>query len=219
MFNAFRRRYYDVLTSVYIYNEYQAYTGLERLLAAVKEKYPHETQFLAAVNKHTDDERKHYRMFRNYFEHERRMPLAVDGMYGYIDQCVKWIFGRSLEGLNEREILDDDESFFKLCRLIMMTEFRGMKQVDVLLKSKVVQDNPLLTRMFKVIERDEPSHCFPYKRWLEQRNAHLPGFEERFTDLWVHYSLMLVKMPILFLNSRTRRRTIFYDEVEIARNS
>jgi hypothetical protein len=133
-------------------------------------------------------------------------------MYGYIDQFVFWIFGRTLEGLNEREILENDELFFKLCRLIMMTEFRGMKQVGVLLRSRIVNANPQLVRIFKVIERDEPSHCLPYQRWLEQRGAHLPGFEERFTDLWVHYSLMLIKMPILFLNFRAGRMEKFYAE-------
>jgi hypothetical protein len=211
MFRAFRSRYYHVLASVYIYNEYQAYTGLERLLFAIKQKYPHELEFLAAVEKHTTDERKHYQMFKSYFEHVGIMPLAVAKMYGYIDQFVFWIFGRSLEDLNEREILENDTSFFKLCRLIMMTEFRGMKQADALLRSRIVQSHPSLARIFKVIERDEPSHCLPYQQWLKQRGAHLPGFEERFTDLWVHYSLMLVKMPILFLHFRARRLTVFYD--------
>ncbi|MFN0158783.1 MAG: ferritin-like domain-containing protein [Bacteroidota bacterium] len=214
MLTLFRSRYYDVLASVYIYNEYQAYTSLERLLAAIKEKYPNDSTFIHAVSKHTQDERKHYRMFKSYFEHENRMPLAVDSMYGYIDQFVKWIFGRTLEELNERQILESDDLFFKLCRVIMMTEFRGMKQVDVLLRSGIVQRHPSLLRIFKVIEHDEPSHCFPYKRWLEERGAHLPGFEERFTDLWVHYSLMLVTMPILFLNVQSRRLAVFYDQKE-----
>jgi hypothetical protein len=91
----------------------------------------------------------------------------------------------------------------------MMTEFRGMKQVAVLLRSRVVCANPNLIRIFRIIERDEPSHCFPYQRWLERRSSHLPGFEERFTDLWIHYSLMLLKIPILFLNPRTPRRESF----------
>ena len=64
-------------------------------------------------------------------------------------------------------------------------------------------------RIFRVIERDEPSHCFPYQGWLRERGSHLPGFEEKFTDIWIHYSLMLLKIPILFLNVRMRRLATF----------
>jgi hypothetical protein len=198
-----------VLASVYLYNEYEGYVGLERLLAAVRQKYPAETEFLASVEKHTEDERKHYRMFKHYFESVGRMPLAVDRTYGYIDQFVRLIFGRSLENLDEGQILANDALFFKLCRLVMMTEFRGMKQVAVLLRSPTVRANPHLVRILRIIERDEPSHCYPYERWLQTRGSHLPGFEERFTDLWIHYSLMLLKIPILFLNPRTPRRDSF----------
>ena len=42
MLSALRRRYYDVLASVYLYNEYRGYTGLERLLAALRERYSYE---------------------------------------------------------------------------------------------------------------------------------------------------------------------------------
>jgi hypothetical protein len=209
MLQAFRRRYYDVLASVYLYNEYQGYTGLERLLAALRHRYPEEAEFIAAVEKHTEDERKHYRMFKQFFESQDLMPLAVDRTCGYIDQFVRLIFGRSLEELDEEQILDNEELFFKLCRLVMMTEFRGMQQVAVLLRSRIMGHNARLVRIFRVIERDEPSHCFPYQRWLQQRGSHLPGFEERFTDLWIHYSLMLIKIPILFVNLRMRRLTTF----------
>jgi hypothetical protein len=183
--------------------------GLERLLLAIRQKYPNETEFIASVEKHTEDERKHYRMFKHYFETVGCMPLAVGRTYGYIDQFVWLIFGRSLENLNEAQILANESLFFKLCRLVMMTEFRGMKQVARLLQSRVVRGNPHLLRIFRVIERDEPSHCFPYQRWLERQDSHLPGLEERFTDLWIHYSLMLLKIPILFLNPRTPRRDSF----------
>lgn len=209
MLEAFRRRYYDVLGSVYLYNEYQGYSGLERLLAAIRHRYPGETEFIAAVAKHTDDEWKHYRMFKHFFESQGRMPLAVDRTCGYIDQFVQIIFGRSLEELNEREILENEVLFFKLCRLVMMTEFRGMRQVATLLRSSMVRRNDALVRIFRVIERDEPSHCFPYQRWLQQRGSHQPGFEEKFTDVWIHHTLMLLKIPILFLNFRMRRLTAF----------
>jgi len=39
--------------------------------------------------------------------------------------------------------------------------------------------------------------------------GHKPGLEERFTDLWVHYSLMLLKLPLLFANAPLPRLGAF----------
>ena len=208
MLTALRRRYYDVLASVYLYNEYRGYTGLERLLTALRERYPHEADFIAAVAKHTDDERRHYRMFKHFFESQGRMPLAVDRTCGYIDRFIGLIFGRSLEELDAKDILEE-EQFFKLCRLVMMTEFRGMQQVAMLLRSRLVRQNPGLVRIFRVIERDEPSHCLPYQRWLQKRGGHLPGLEEQLTDIRIHYWLVLLKIPILFLSIGKSRLITF----------
>jgi len=194
---------------VYLYNEYRGYTGLERLLAALREWYPYEADFIAAVAKHTDDERRHYRMFKHFFESQGRMPLAVDRTCGYIDRFVGLIFGRALEELDAKDILEKEEQFFKLCRLVMMTEFRGMRQVARLLRSRLVRQNPGLVRIFRVIERDEPSHCLPYQRWLQKRGSHFPGLAEQFTDVWIHYSLILLKIPILFLSIRKSRLITF----------
>ena len=208
MLSALRHRYYDVLASVYLYNEYRGYTGLERLLTALRERYPHEADFIAAVAKHTDDERRHYRMFKHFFESQGRMPLAVDCTCGYIDRFIGLIFGRSLEELDAKDILEE-EQFFKLCRLVMMTEFRGMQQVAMLLRSRLVRQNPGLVRIFRVIERDEPSHCLPYQRWLQKRGRHLPGLEEQLTDIRIHYWLVLLKIPILFLSIGKSRLITF----------
>ena len=51
-------------------------------------------------------------MFKHYFERQRVMPLAVGATYGYIDQFVGLIFGRSLENLNETQILGNESLFF-----------------------------------------------------------------------------------------------------------
>ncbi len=203
-------RFYDVLASIYIYNEYTGYKELENLLAAICEKYPQEKEFIAAVEKHTDDERVHYRMFRDYFEKAGKMPFTVTATYGYIDLFIKIIFRKPIEDLDKVEILNNDHLFYKLCRLIMMTEFRGMKQVDQLLANPLIKKNQALVKIFKIIKRDEPSHCYPYQYWLEKRKHHLPGFQEKFTDLWIHYSILLIKFPILFLNFRLGRMSDFY---------
>jgi hypothetical protein len=200
MFERVLSRYYTVVASIYLYNEFRGYTELERLLTAVRQKFPEEHEFIQAVEKHTDDERKHYKMFRYYFECRDIMPLAVDHASGYIDKFVKLIFRRKLEDLNTSAILQSNQEFFKLCRLIMMTEFRGMKQVDSLLHSPLIRRNSDFMRILRIVERDEPTHCYPYQQWLRSRESHESGWRERVTDLWVHYSLILIKFPVLFLN-------------------
>ena len=196
---AFRDRFYHVVASVYLYNEFTGWQGLERLLDAVKTKMPGEHEFIAVIAKHAADERKHYFLFRKYFQKEGRMPLRVDSTFGYVDQFIRLIFRRPLDRLDQDAILADDRQFFRMCRLIMMTEFRGMKQVAALLGNRLIRRHPELEKIYRVIEKDEPSHCLPYRRWLEAKGGHQPGWEERLTDLWIHYSLMLLKIPLLFL--------------------
>ena len=203
-------RLYDVIVSVYIYNEYTGYTELEKLIDSVKTKYPRENEFIAAVEKHCDDERKHYLMFRNYFKKKGRMPFKIGPSYGYVDLFINHVFKKPIEELDREEILNNDHQFFQMCRLIMMTEFRGMRQVHQILKSSLVKNHESLYKIFKVIERDEPSHCYPYQYWLKKNGNHLPHFQEKATDLWIHYSLMFVKIPWLFLNFRLKRMNEFY---------
>lgn len=194
------RRYHRVLASVYLYNEYRGYRELERLLAAIKAKFPDEEQFIADVTKHTEDERKHYLMFRHYFESRKEYPLQIERSNGYIDRFVQLIFRKNLDDLDPEIVLANDSEFFKLCRLVMITEFRGMKQVDSLLKSPLIKASDELVRIFKIIERDEPTHCFPYQRWLQTKGSHEPGLRERITDWWIHYSLIVIKFPLVYLN-------------------
>jgi hypothetical protein len=209
MFRKFLSRYSTVIASIYLYNEFRGYTELERLLAAIRQKFPEETEFILAVEKHTDDERKHYKMFRHYFEARGEMPLVVARNAGYVDRFVKLIFRRRLEELNTAGILENDKEFFKLCRLVMMTEFRGMKQVDALLRSPLVRRNDDLVRIFRIVERDEPSHCYPYQQWLRSQGSQESGWHEQVADLWVHYSLIMVKFPLIFINPFQRRLNRF----------
>ena len=203
-------RLQDVIASVYLYNEYTGYIELEKLLEALYVKYPEEYDFIQAVQKHCDDERKHYLMFRNYFKKRNRLPFDIGPTYGYVDLFILHVFKKPIEDLDREEIIDSEQSFYQLCRLIMITEFRGMRQVDRLLKSPFIKKESTLYRIFKVIERDEPSHCYPYQYWLKKSGTHLPKFQERITDLWIHYSLLFFKIPFLFLNPRVKRLDAFY---------
>jgi len=133
------------------------------------------------------------------------MPLRVESSFGYVERFIRLVFGCPLEELDPAAVLADERQFFRMCRLIMMTEFRGMRQVAALLENRLVRRDPELMKIFQVVEKDEPSHCLPYQSWLEAKGGHQPGLRERLTDLWIHYSLVLIKIPLLFLNAFTPR--------------
>ena len=214
MFAAFRRRYLDVLASVYIYNEHRGYTSIDRVLEAVRARCPDDQAFIAAIEKHRADERKHYLMFRRWFELEGRMPLRVDRTCGHIDRFVEIVFGHSIDELDTQAIIADGGLFERLCRVIMLTEMRGMKQVDALLRSPLVMSDKRLKRIFEVVERDEPSHWMPYRDWLNRSGRREVKWIEKMTDIWIHRELMFVKLPAIFLDWRTPRRVDWADAAE-----
>ncbi|WP_084582187.1 hypothetical protein [Sphingomonas azotifigens] len=216
MLSAFRRRYLDLLGSIYIYNEHRGYTSIDRVLEAVRVRAPDDTALIAAIEKHRADERKHYYMFRRWFELQGRMPLAVDRTCGHIDRFVEIMFRRTIDALDTQAVIDDDAQFEKLCRVISLTEQRGYRQVHVLLNHPAVLGDKVLTRIFRIIEQDEPSHWAPYDGWLRAHGKREPRWWERAVDSFIHSELLFVKLPFLFLNPFVRRRTEWADAGEAA---
>jgi hypothetical protein len=214
MFAWFRTRYLDLLGSIYIYNEHRGYTSIDRVLDAVRSRHPGARAFIAAVEKHRRDERQHYLMFRRYFEDMGRMPYRVDRTCGHIDRLIRLTFGCGIDELDTDVIIDSPALFHKMCRIIMLTERRGMRQVEILLNSPLMTSDKRLVKIFKVIERDEPSHWAPYQAWLEEHGGGAPTRAERAADALVHRTLLTVKLPALYLNPRLRRRTDWYDDGE-----
>lgn len=208
------RRYLDILASVYIYNEHRGYSSIDRVIAAVRQKHPEATDFIAAIEKHRKDERQHYLMFRRYFEARGEMPFLVDRTCGHIDRLIRLTFGCGIDELDTADVIDDPAEFERLCRVIMLTEMRGMRQVEILLRSRLMTSERALVKIFRVIERDEPSHWQPYLGWIERHGGPMPSLAERLADAWVHRSLILFKLPLLYLNPRLRRRTRWQDEDE-----
>jgi hypothetical protein len=210
------QRYRDVLASIYIYNEHRGYTSLDRVLAAVRARHPEDSLFIAQIEKHRSDERKHYMMFKRYFEIQGRMPLSVDRHCGHIDQFIERIFGCTIDLLDTNAIIADGALFEKLCRVIMLTEQRGVAQVDSLLRSKAVQSDAILLKIFRIIQTDEPSHWQPYAQWLKIHGKPTATFRERTTDFWIHKSLMLIKLPAIFFNPRSMRDVVWADSTKTA---
>ncbi|UIJ46585.1 ferritin-like domain-containing protein [Sphingomonas cannabina] len=216
MFGWFRRRYLDLLGSIYIYNEHRGYTSIDRVLEAVRARAPDDHALIAAIEKHRADERKHYVMFKRWFELQGRMPLMVDRTCGHIDRFVEIMFRRTIDELDTQAIIADDAQFEKLCRVIALTEQRGFRQVEILLRHPIVTKDRALVRIFQVIEKDEPSHWAPYESWLKAHGKRDPRWWERAIDSFIHSELLLIKLPVLFLNPRLKRRTEWADARESA---
>lgn len=216
MFAWFRHRYLDLLGSIYIYNEHRGYTSIDRILAAVRSRTPEDKAFIAAIEKHRADERKHYLMFKRWFELQGKMPLAIDRTCGHIDRFVEIMFGRRIDELDTDEVISDDRRFERLCRVISLTERRGMKQVEIMLNHPIVTRDKVLIRIFRIIEKDEPSHWAPYEGWISAHGRRAPKWWERAIDSLIHSELMVLKLPILFFNPWLKRRTAWADAADPA---
>lgn len=212
MLTWFRRRYLDLLGSIYLYNEHRGYTALERLLAAVRGRWPNDHAFISAIEKHCADERKHYAMFRRWHERRGQMPLYVDRMCGHIDRFVELTFRTTIDTMDTAAIINDDRQFEKLCRVISLTERRGYRQVEILLKHPLVRTDNGLMKIFRIIEQDEPSHWAPYDRWLSEHAKRGPVWWEQAIDAFIHSELLFVKLPALFLSFGLKRRRDWPDE-------
>lgn len=214
MFNWFCRRYLEILGSIYLYNEHRGYTALDRVIEAVRRRAPEDRDFIATLEKHRADERRHYEMFRRWFLRRGVMPYAVDRTFGHIDRFVELMFGTTIDGLDTAQLIADDRLFERLCRVIALTERRGFRQVEILLRHPIVRSDATLIRIFRVIERDEPSHWAPYEGWLARRGRHVSSWWERRIDGFIHAELLFLKLPVLFLIPRLGRRTGWADDAE-----
>lgn len=204
------RRYYEVVASIYIYNEHRGYTALDRVIGAVRRRDPGNTALLAMIEQHRADERKHYWMFRRWFEKRGIMPLKVDRTCGHIDRFVEIMFRSRINELTEEDLMED-ANFAKLCRVISLTEQRGYRQVETLLAHFLIKREQRLTKIFSIIKEDEPSHWAPYDQWLKANGKREPVWWERAVDSFIHSELLFLKLPLLFL-SPVARRTDWADE-------
>ena len=211
-----RDRYLEVVASIYLYNEHRGYTALDRVLEAARARCPDEAKFIEAVASHRDDERKHFLMFKRWFERRGRMPLAVDRSCGHIDHFIQRIFGCKIDDLDTSAVIADGATFERLCRIIMLTEQRGFAQVEVLLRNKMILADPVMTRIFTIIHADEPSHFLPYQDWLERQGKAQGRWNERLADWSIHKLLMLVKLPMLYFNRGAGRLVTWPDAGEAA---
>lgn len=212
MIERFRRRYLDLLGSIYLYNEHRGYTAIDRVLEAVQSRWPDDNALIFQIEKHRADEHKHYLMFKSWFERRGLMPLAVDRSCGHIDRFVGIMFRSRIDDLDPMRLVSEDKLFERLCRVISLTEQRGHRQVKILLGHSLVRSDKQLMKIFHIIEQDEPSHWAPYDGWLAAHGRRQSRWWERAIDGFIHSELLFLKLPILFLNSRLRRHDAWPDQ-------
>ncbi len=56
----------------------------------------------------------------------------------------------------------------------------------------------------------------PYEDWLARNGRRQPRWWEKLVDLRIHGELMLVRIPMVFLNWRTKRRNSWPDAADAA---
>ncbi len=211
MSSCVRRRYLDLLGSIYIYNEHRGYTAIDRVIEVAKRRAPQDLHFIAALTQHRADERKHYDMFRRWFSLRGTMPFAVDRTCGHIDRFVEIMFRSAIDDLDTQALVTDDRLFARLCRVVALTERRGYRQVEMLLRSASIRSDPTLTKIFEIIEKDEPSHWAPYEAWLARHGLRRSRWWERVIDGFIHSELLLLKLPLLFVRPGLPRRSRWAD--------
>lgn len=134
-----REKCLNLLGSIYIYNEHRGHSALDRVLEAVRQRAPDDLELISAIEQHCADERKHYVMFKRWFELRGTMPLSLDRTFGHIDRFIKIMFGTQIDHLDTQAIAEDDRMFERLCRVISLTEQRGYQQVEILLDNHFVK--------------------------------------------------------------------------------
>jgi len=206
----FRNRWIEVVTAIYIYNEHRGYTALDKVLYAVRRHFPDDHQLIAQVEQHRVDEHKHYLMFKRWFEKRGLMPLSVDRTCGHIDRFVELVFGKRIDDLDLDKFIEEG-NFDELCRVISLTEQRGYRQVEILLRHPAILEDRSLAKIFRVIKQDEPSHWAPYDGWLKRHGRRDPKWWERAIDSLIHSELLLLKLPALFVHPALKRRTRWPD--------
>ena len=214
MMSLFRRRWLDVVTAIYIYNEHRGYTALDKVLLAVRKHFPDDHQLIAEVEQHRADERKHYLMFKRWFEKRGVMPLFVDRTCGHIDRFVELVFRKRIDELDVDSFIEHGH-FEELCRVISLTEQRGYRQVEILLRHPAILQDRTLTKIYQIIKEDEPRHWAPYDRWVKMHGGRKPVWWERAIDSFIHSELLFLKLPVLFLTPGLKRRTRWADEDDL----
>ena len=214
MLSAVRRRWLDIVTSIYIYNEHRGYTALDKVLVAVRRRFPDDHRLIAEIEQHRADEHKHYLMFKRWFQKRGTRPLFVDRACGHIDRFVELVFRSRIDDIDIESFIAQGH-FEQLCRVISLTEQRGYRQVEMLIRHPWIRQDRGLSKIFQIIKQDEPSHWAPYDRWLKLHGGRDPVWWERAIDAFIHSELLLLKLPILFLMAGLERRARWPDEDDI----
>lgn len=179
------------------------------LLQFMKDHHSHETELIAAIQKHAEDEKKHYFMFCHYFKSQKKLPYKLNEKLGYSELLIQKILKLPMKEVRPEKFKKSPSLLIEIFKIIALTEKRGLKQVNQLLKSPLIQNNKTVLQIFKVIQIDEPSHYLPYEKWLLKNNQKPNHLSHQILEHLTHYELILAKIPSLFLNLRLKKDHLF----------
>jgi hypothetical protein len=137
----FQRRYLDLLGSIYIYNEHRGYTAIDRVLEAVRTRWPDDAELIAKIEKHRADERKHYLMFRAGSSGAASCRSRSTAPAAISTASSASCSARRSTTLDPDLIVNRSDLFERLCRVISLTEKRGHRQVEILLRHPIVRSD------------------------------------------------------------------------------
>jgi hypothetical protein len=126
------------------------------------------------------------------------------------------MFGSPIDKIDPVRVIGRDQLFERMCRVISLTEKRGHRQVEILLRHPIVRSDSTLTRIFRIIEKDEPSHWAPYDDWLRAHGCRESSWWERAIDMLIHRELLFLKLPLLFVLPGLKRRQNWPDDLDEA---
>jgi uncharacterized ferritin-like protein (DUF455 family) len=124
------------------------------------------------------------------------------------------MFRSTIDELDPLTVIGRDDLFERMCRVISLTEQRGHRQVQSLLRHAIVQSDAQLMKIFRIIEQDEPSHWAPYVEWLRVNGRRQPSWWERAIDQAIHSELLFIKLPVLFFAVRLKRLARWPDDAD-----
>jgi hypothetical protein len=142
------------------------------------------------------------------------MPFELDRAFGNIARFVEIIFRSTLDNLDASAAVACDERFARLCRVIALTERRGYRQIGILLRNRPVRGDRMLSKIFRIIEKDEADHWAPQEDWLSRHDIGDTQWWERAIDGFIHSELVFVKLPLLFVKPWLQRRADWADAHE-----
>ena len=161
----YRQHYLDLLGSIYIYNEHRGYTAIDRVLSAIELDGLGSGIYSRRIEKHRSDERKHYLMFRRWFERRGRCRWQSTGLAD-ISIALSTLCSESRSTAREPSWLPTTCSS-DVPRGVVDRTARVSSGGNFVRSTRSSSAIRTLMKIFRIIREDEPQAIGqPYDRWI-----------------------------------------------------